>query len=126
MTDTEQATEFSYRRGLANETLHDHQTRFSTVTLKRNGEYIGTMQEYKKHGKVVKTVYDLPKIEKLFIWNWTQGGYNSCLAKTREEAVLKARAKAGDTILTLDEPSLHQGTHAELDKLDSHFAGVFN
>ena len=33
-----------------------------------------------------------PNPTKLFLWNWTGGGYNSCRARTREEAIEKAKA----------------------------------
>jgi hypothetical protein len=33
-----------------------------------------------------------PNPTKLFLWNWTGGGYNHCRARTRKEAIEKAKA----------------------------------
>jgi hypothetical protein len=32
------------------------------------------------------------KPERLYTWNWLGGGYNSCTARTRAEAIQKAHA----------------------------------
>lgn len=61
----------------------------------------------------------------LWIWNWVGGGYNSCRAATREEALEKAKKQAGDTILVVDEKTLHIGTQAELNRLDAQYASLF-
>ena len=54
----------------------------------------------------------------LWIWHWTSGGYNSCRADTREEAIAKAKELARFTVLVVDEKTLHIGTEKELQKLD--------
>lgn len=60
----------------------------------------------------------------LWIWRWTVGGYNSCTANTREEALAKAREMSSMLHVKLD--SLHAGTYIELDKLDREFAAMFD
>lgn len=42
-----------------------------------------------------------PNPTKLFLWNWCGGGYNSCRAHTREEAIKRAQ-----TMCSL-KPALH-------------------
>lgn len=56
--------------------------------------------------------------DKLYIWYWKQGGYNSCKAKNKEEAIEKAKKIAGQTVLEVDENTVHEGTYQELAKLD--------
>ena len=62
----------------------------------------------------------------LWIWNWTQGGYNSHGTTTREKALSAARRKAAGTDLTVAENTLHIGTWEELAALDAHYAGMFD
>jgi hypothetical protein len=50
------------------------------------------------------------KGEKLFYFRWTSGGYNSELAKTREELISKVHA---ETTLRIDESSIVHVTPAE-------------
>lgn len=62
----------------------------------------------------------------LWIWNWVDGGYNSCRVATREEAVTYAREMARGTVLALAEATLHRGTEEELAALDRSYAGMFD
>lgn len=50
----------------------------------------------------------------LYLWNWVGGGYNSCRAASREEALEKAREIAGDTVLKVDESTLRECTMNEI------------
>lgn len=59
---------------------------------------------------------------KLWIWYWVGGGYNSCKAESREEALSKARAMTG--VLTVDVQTLHVGTWEELARLDRSYASL--
>ena len=63
-------------------------------------------------------------MKKLYIWNWTSGGYNSCRADNRQEALSKARAME-TRVLKVDEPTLHEGTLDELNRLDRQYASLF-
>ena len=62
---------------------------------------------------------------KLWIWNWIGGGYNSCHADTREQAIEESRRMtgAGRTTLVIDEETLHVGTVEELRQLDAAYSG---
>lgn len=60
--------------------------------------------------------------KKLWIWNWIGGGYNSCLAVTREDALKEASRIRGQTSLVVAEATLHVGTYEELEKLDRQYA----
>jgi hypothetical protein len=62
---------------------------------------------------------------KLWIWNWQSGGYNSCQASTRDEAIEKANHMTRYSILVLDVMSLHEGTYDELGKLDAKYACLY-
>lgn len=61
------------------------------------------------------------KNEQLWVWLWKNGGYNHCHAVTREEALEKAR-KMGETVLEVDEKTLHVGTFSEVCALDDKYA----
>ncbi len=61
---------------------------------------------------------------KLWIWYWQGGGYNSCRAETRGEALEKARAMGVGTVLKVDESTLHEGTPKELLSLDRQYASL--
>ena len=50
---------------------------------------------------------------KLYVWNWVGGGYNSCRAADRADAVAKAREITAN--LEVDESTLRECTVAELD-----------
>lgn len=53
--------------------------------------------------------------EELWIWKWQQGGHGSCIAKDRDEAVLKGNRIS--SLLTIDESTIHIGTHEEVQRL---------
>ncbi len=67
-----------------------------------------------------------PPGSKLWIWNWTSGGYNSSFCLTREEALAGAHELAKGTTLRIDETTLHEGTYEELDKLDKQYGRLFD
>lgn len=50
----------------------------------------------------------------LYLWNWVGGGYNSCEAESREDALGKAKEIAGSTILVVDESTLRESTREEI------------
>lgn len=50
----------------------------------------------------------------LWIWNWTSGGYNSCKAVTRDEALRLGNAMGEESNLVVDQATLHEGTYEEL------------
>jgi len=54
---------------------------------------------------------------KLYLWNWIGGGYNSCRAASREEALEKGNAmtaKGPGIHLKVDESTLRECTVDEL------------
>lgn len=57
----------------------------------------------------------------LWIWNWISGGYNSCRAETRTDAIAQSKVIAGKTILVINEDTLHVGTPEELQQLDAAY-----
>lgn len=74
---------------------------------------------------------------KLYAWHWEQGGYNSCLALSRQEAITKGNATGAPrelspgrfTIaLTVAVSSLKEGTAARkfVDEQDHRYAGMFD
>ena len=48
------------------------------------------------------------KNTKLFLWNWVGGGYNSCRAENRSDALKKGNAMT--KILTIDVNTLREAT----------------
>jgi len=62
----------------------------------------------------------------LWIWNWTAGGYNSCQATDREDALKQANAMTRGNVLVVNESTLHVGTDQELRKLDAQYRGMFD
>jgi hypothetical protein len=68
--------------------------------------------------------------ERTWLWKWTEGGYNTCRAKTREEALAKAKEKGKPNEvfkgLTVDEKTLHVATDKEVAETDKRFAGMFD
>lgn len=58
----------------------------------------------------------------LWIWNWIGGGYNSCLASSREEALKNAATIAGKTTLRVDENTLRIGSNRELESINRSYA----
>ena len=60
----------------------------------------------------------------LYTWNWIGGGYNSCMARSRTEAIRKAREMgkptAGGMTVTLvpNLDTLRQVTAAEMVEID--------
>jgi hypothetical protein len=50
---------------------------------------------------------------KLYLWNWVGGGYNSCRARNRAEALEKAAEITAK--LKVDESTLRECTRDELD-----------
>ncbi len=56
------------------------------------------------------------KVEPLWIWYWTTGGYNSARNCTRSQAIEQGNKMCA--ALTVDEKTLHVGTFDELAKLD--------
>jgi len=48
------------------------------------------------------------KNNKLFLWNWVGGGYNSCRAKDRSEALKIGNAMT--KVLTINESTLREAT----------------
>lgn len=63
MTEQEQAAEFWRRRNLVGTTVrYMHGKRYSTICLSRLGTDLGERTEFLKRGKVVSTLYSLPKV----------------------------------------------------------------
>lgn len=60
--------------------------------------------------------------EKLWVWYWVGGGYNSTWAKDRAKALAKAKALSIRTNLKIASGTLHHATRAELRMLDSTLA----
>lgn len=67
-----------------------------------------------------------PGIPVLWMWNWTSGGYNSCLAPSRWVALHKAEAMAKHTTLVVNEQTLRIVSQADVDAEDRKHAGLFD
>lgn len=65
-------------------------------------------------------------MNKLWIWNWKQGGYNSVIAIDRKEAIAKAIEMTKSINLEVDEDSIHEGTYFELACLDRKHGTFFD
>ncbi len=74
---------------------------------------------------------------KLYAWHWEQGGYNSCRAESREEAIAKGNAMGAPrelspgrftVVLSVAVPTLKEGTAAEkfIQEQDRIHAGMFD
>lgn len=65
-----------------------------------------------------------PNPTKLFLWNWQGGGYNSCRAKNRAEALKVGNdmtRNGGGVHLLVNENTLRECTSAELDAEDKRW-----
>ena len=66
----------------------------------------------------------------LWAWNWTSGGYNSCLAASRKEALEEGnRMGAGVGVkLVVNEKTLVSGEEARVlrDRMDEYYRGMFD
>ena len=63
----------------------------------------------------------------LYTWNWIGGGYNSCMARNRKEAISKARemgkpGSARQVTLVPNLDTLRQVTAAEMVEIDRSWA----
>ena len=65
-------------------------------------------------------------MQKIWIWNWVNGGYNYCNAFSKEEALQKAKEMTSTNNLKVLEESLHEGTWTELENIEKQYAGMFN
>ncbi len=68
---------------------------------------------------------------KIWTWNWVGGGYNSCLAKSRDEAVklaieLGTPKWEGRVVLVPDLKTFKAVTPAEMNEIDRHWAPYFD
>lgn len=61
---------------------------------------------------------------KLWAWNWSPDGYNSCVANNRGDALKIATAMAARTRLNLDESSLREVSDEEMEALDRRYASM--
>lgn len=62
--------------------------------------------------------------EQLFLWNWQGGGFNSCHAKNRAEALKKGNdmTRGGRGVhLLVNESTLHACSFAELQAEDKRW-----
>lgn len=68
--------------------------------------------------------------ERTWLWKWVEGGYNTCRARSREEALKLAKEKGKPSSvfkgLTVDEKSLHVATDKEVREYDRRYAGMFD
>ena len=65
----------------------------------------------------------------LYTWNWIGGGYNSCMARNRKEAISKARemgkSKAARHVTLVPAlETLRQVTAAEMVEIDRSWASA--
>lgn len=69
-------------------------------------------------------------MKKTWLFNWTNGGYNTVQAETREEALVLAKKIGEPGVvfrgLTVDESSLHIAAPGEVAKIDKYYAGMFD
>ncbi len=64
--------------------------------------------------------------QKLWVWDWVCGGYNSCYAETAEEAQRYAEDLGNEGGVALVPANLRQTTDAELAKLDRLWGAYFD
>lgn len=64
------------------------------------------------------------KPETLYTWNWTAGGYNSCTARSRAEAIRKAHAMT-DRLMP-DLATLRTVTPEEMAAIDRDMRSLFD
>ena len=67
----------------------------------------------------------------LYTWNWIGGGYNSCMARSRTEAIRKARemgkpSAARQVTLVPALETLRQVTAAEMVEIDRSWRSAFD
>lgn len=71
-------------------------------------------------------------MERIYTWNWTTGGYNSCTAGSLAEAKLKAAAIGTSSFygcrvtLVADPKTFRAVTQAEMNAIDSSWASAFD
>jgi hypothetical protein len=58
----------------------------------------------------------------IYTWNWTAGGYNSCMAQNRTEAIRKAHAMT-DRLMP-DLKTLRKVTAAEMVEIDRSWSSA--
>jgi len=68
---------------------------------------------------------------KTYIWYWVGGGYNSCPAASKAEALQKAQEMgaphpSGFRGLTVAAGTLHVAKRGELEAIDREYASLFN
>ena len=65
-----------------------------------------------------------------YVWRWVGGGYNSCSASSKEEALEKAIAMGRGTAhrweLRVDTETLHVAAEGEINALDREYASLFD
>ena len=71
------------------------------------------------------------KTETLYTWNWINGGYNSCTARSRTEAIRKAREMskpqaAMQVTLVPALETLRPVTAAEMAEIDRGWRSAFD
>ena len=68
--------------------------------------------------------------KKEWLFHWVEGGYNTVLAATYEEALALAKKKGepNDIFLglTVNEATLHVAKPGEVEKIDRRYAGMFD
>jgi hypothetical protein len=70
-------------------------------------------------------------MKQLWTWNWTSGGYNSCRADSRQEALSIGQKmgmpKAAMTVtLVVDESTLKPVSSEEMAKIDRWWGAMLN
>ena len=63
---------------------------------------------------------------KLYTWNWTGGGYNSCRAESKEAATAVAKEMAEGYPFDLLEGSVREVSTQEMIDIDRSYASMFD
>ncbi len=81
-------------------------------------EPITTEEEFDWWASIFRPAKESAETPKLWIWNWKGGGYNSCKAHSREEALKKGKEMASWRLgMEVDESTLRETTEEELEEL---------
>lgn len=63
---------------------------------------------------------------KEYVWGWSTGGYNTCMASNKEDATLKAEAMCKGCPALGKPVNVRLAKKGEIAALDRHYAGMFD
>lgn len=98
-----------------------------------NDEYRAPLQQVRNtFGPAWLNTFQFPPEKTFWTWNWEGGGYNSCIASSREEALAKAIEKGKPvhggmkSALVPVESTLRSVSAEEMAAIDRSWAGAFD